>query len=621
MNSAFKILIVVFLGTISTLASAQGNFSPQGIESAGLRRLAPDALIHPEELRPRRKNWEPYTSVLGEDIFLIQSNIFAEDPNTPPDPSFQMIRYGLVFQKAGGGSPVYGEVFFADGGSPYKGPINNYRQDGNPGRVAGDQRPGAANFIAGGEASPDEYPEFRSDGRWDTGVARGGRYAAVQSYALNPGTLEQKPLYKAFDSLNGRLTSGNPGTDQISRFGGDLAALDNGNFVALVEDRSGLQNQQLGGGIATSAVLVAPDGSIVKETFVINQGEIWSNLAAFQGGFCVRQQGTFWFFDNAGKLQGSADQAPPELVDPLGNPIAFDRGRGDGTRIAGHINTPFVFLAGAYTDPLGRAVCRLAAWDSRDRGYVAQVNVNELTPANGGIDAVDFLPALGRVNLAVDALNRAVVAYEVQPAEFLAQQVAARVFAFDPEKKEFRALTPTFFPFVNSNPACFIGGGARHHSFRPSPAMTTRAICIAAKGEINPRNIDGDNDFCADSPALANFYTVFTHPDPQDDPTPPAPAAGGSQLPGDCNQDGAADLSDAICLLSHLFLGNPERLPCEGGKNTDPGNRRLLDFNGDGPADLSDAVALLQWKFLGGAAHPLGEACIPISGCPSLCQY
>ncbi len=89
-----------------------------------------------------------------------------------------------------------------------------------------------------------------------------------------------------------------------------------------------------------------------------------------------------------------------------------------------------------------------------------------------------------------------------------------------------------------------------------------------------------------------------------------------SQLPGDCNQDGALDISDAICLLGHLFLGSPATMPCEGGTVLDPGNVALLDSNSDGMVDLSDAVRVL-WYLFGGSPPPvLGAECIPIAGCP-----
>jgi hypothetical protein len=98
---------------------------------------------------------------------------------------------------------------------------------------------------------------------------------------------------------------------------------------------------------------------------------------------------------------------------------------------------------------------------------------------------------------------------------------------------------------------------------------------------------------------------------------PPA-APGGLQLPSDCNQDGILDLSDAICLLGHLFLGAPATLPCEGGTAGDPGNLALLDANGDTSVDLSDPILVLSYLFSGTAAPVHGSACLPIEGCPEL---
>ena len=72
-----------------------------------------------------------------------------------------------------------------------------------------------------------------------------------------------------------------------------------------------------------------------------------------------------------------------------------------------------------------------------------------------------------------------------------------------------------------------------------------------------------------------------------------APLSAGGVIPGDCNQDADLDISDAICLLGYLFVGNPEVLPCGDGGVTDPANRGLLDINGDDAVDLSDAVQIL----------------------------
>jgi len=100
-----------------------------------------------------------------------------------------------------------------------------------------------------------------------------------------------------------------------------------------------------------------------------------------------------------------------------------------------------------------------------------------------------------------------------------------------------------------------------------------------------------------------------------------APAGDHRLLPGDCNTDGAVDLSDAICLLGFLFLGTPKSLPCGDGTALDPGNDSLLNWNADATIDVSDAIGLLGWLFLGGPPHSLAvpgdpEACVAIAGCP-----
>jgi hypothetical protein len=98
---------------------------------------------------------------------------------------------------------------------------------------------------------------------------------------------------------------------------------------------------------------------------------------------------------------------------------------------------------------------------------------------------------------------------------------------------------------------------------------------------------------------------------------------GGLQSPGDCNQDGKLDISDATCTLGVLFLGVPESFPCGGGATDDPANEALLDWQPDLVIDLSDAVAALTYLFSGGPAHALAleeDACVRIAGCQSRCQ-
>jgi hypothetical protein len=351
-------------------------------------------------------------------------------------------------------------------------------------------------YITGGEASPHALPEFQSDNRWNLGFDRldDGRYATVETFKLDPSTLTATPLSKAQDSANGRLTSGAANDSQISRFGGELAGLDNGNFVSVVEDRSGMWNTSAPGAHAVVATIFAPDGSIVKDTWKVADGDIWSNAAAYKGGFAVRASGIIYFYNNAGDLTGQIDQKPPTGGD-------FDRGRGDGTRIASHINTPYVFLAGVINQ-----LPNLAVYDSRDASFVTVSTVSEL----------GFAGAWDRIGLAVDALNRVVVGGVVQPTGFANQQVAARVLAFDTASETISPLTPSFFAFINVSP-----GDIR--TLQVNPSITTKQILIAAKGEINLQN---KPDQGPNSPRQVNFYTVLSHPDPKEDPTPPVGTIG-----------------------------------------------------------------------------------------------
>ena len=256
----------------------------------------------------------------------------------------------------------------------------------------------------------------------------------------------------------------------------------------MVEDRSGIRTD----GHSAVATIFAPDGTVVKDSWVVAEGDIWSNVAAYQGGFAVRVAGIIYFFDNSGTLKGQVDEAT--------SGENFTRDRGDGTRLAAHINSPFVFLAGQVS---GANRIELAAFDSRDQSFAGKTVVSEPAFA-GGFD---------RANLAVDALNRIAVGWTSQPTGYEQQQVAVRVFSFDPATKAFTALTESFLPFINAAPT----GGI--HSFQMNLAKTTKQILEAAKGEINLQN---KPDQGVNSPKEINFYTVFSSPDPKEDPTTPA---------------------------------------------------------------------------------------------------
>lgn len=477
---------------------------PNDAVSAGLTRIKSDRTLFETE-RKGLGNWEPYASVLGNSVFLIEGNRFAADSDT-----FQ--RYGLAFAKVSGEEPVEGEGFFGDNGTPYLGQINLSRQNGNPGRVAGDKRPGASAIVSGGETSVDKFPAFQSDDRWTLGFDRlaNGRYATVQAFTLD-AALVQTPTSKAIDAANGRRTSDVAVDPQISRFGGDIVFLDNGNFVAAVEDKTKLLNPA---GDAAAAAIFRPDGSVVKDTFLVANGSLWGNLAAYKGGFCVRVSGVLYFYDNEGNLQGS--------ISNVVTGGAFDDGRGDNTRLAAHINTPYVFLAGPAS---GIPTVRLAVFDSRDRSFVAIADVADAGVE--GISRADF----DRANLAVDALGRVAVAYElVRPGNESTKtlrQTYLRVLAFDDMAKTIRPLTASVAAFANYDRTLEADAAPLIKTERPTVAMTTKEIMVAAKGitrkdpslPLSIENVTLDETV---------VYTILSHPDPKTDPTP---AVGGGVQP------------------------------------------------------------------------------------------
>jgi hypothetical protein len=88
------------------------------------------------------------------------------------------------------------------------------------------------------------------------------------------------------------------------------------------------------------------------------------------------------------------------------------------------------------------------------------------------------------------------------------------------------------------------------------------------------------------------------------------------------NADGTLDISDAVSILGHLFLGNSPTLPCDGGTASSPGAGalKIVDVNADGKIDISDPVGILGFLFLGAKPPALGTGCVRIVGCPEKCQ-
>jgi hypothetical protein len=69
---------------------------------------------------------------------------------------------------------------------------------------------------------------------------------------------------------------------------------------------------------------------------------------------------------------------------------------------------------------------------------------------------------------------------------------------------------------------------------------------------------------------------------------PPDPSAVFFQR-GDADSSGSIDITDAVRVLGHLFLGE-EKIPCPDA----------ADFSDQGSVDISGAIAILNYLFLGG---------------------
>jgi len=397
-------------------------------------------------------------------------------------------------QPAAGGPAKVGYAFYDDSGHPFPGIINLSRQNGNPGRVAGDKRIGATNFITECEVSLGQIGEFQTVPRWANNDIYQGtdRYVAEQIFSLNPTTLVQKPVTNAWDYVYGSFVGtmgANNNAPQCSRTGGRPEFLDNGNIMVMIDDKNSIADPA---GEVTTFAIIKPDGTVVKGPTLVDPRDIWDNACAFKGGFAIRVHNLLYFYDNDGNLLGSTDIN-------ITSGLTFGTGREDASRVGSDIRSYYVYLAGQ-TPETRHAPVRVAIWDTRTFACVGTATVSELDPNFAFTD---------RTTIAVDALDRFTVAYRLSPtASFPGDQIAGRVGKFDGTNITW--LTPSFYPFVNHDAY----GGTTDPPYKteqPSVAMTTRAICFSAKGTINSTNNPAATP---DTVAETALYTVIAHPVP-----------------------------------------------------------------------------------------------------------
>ena len=98
----------------------------------------------------------------------------------------------------------------------------------------------------------------------------------------------------------------------------------------------------------------------------------------------------------------------------------------------------------------------------------------------------------------------------------------------------------------------------------------------------------------------------------------PTEFSAGGQIPGDSNQDGRLNISDALHLVGLVFEV-PNGFPCEDGHALDTANLLVFDINGDSRIDGSDVVYALLYLFVDGQPPLQGVECIDARDCPNVC--
>jgi len=532
-----QIRLSVLLGLVAFCSASYAQnppIIPGSAESVGLTRIVPDSIVwfsmsknypqlngytDPNDQNANGSSLEASSGLLGDSTFLLNAATSATNDSS-------MMSFTTVLIPTDGRPARLDNAFYDDSGKAYLKGINLSRQTGNPGRIGGDPRYGAVNYGTAAEVSLFAWPEFNSDGRWSNpffqdALGRNCRSYEGQLHRLNPLTLASTPLMKAVDTMFGRLHTNDVaafGGQDFGRCGSSPIGLDNGNFVFVGEDRTQLNNLNSRAAVAT---IFGPDGSIVKEAFVVNpepasppypDGSMWNSVGAVRGGFFVRPTGIVYCYDNAGNLQGTFDH------NALSG-LLYAQGRSDGTRMCSDIRSHYIFIAGKAPES-GYTNIMLSAFDANTRTWITNTIVSD-----GNQDFTDLggKRYLDRCNVACDAYNRVTVTWRHKADDvfFPGQQCAARVLAFDGTK--FTPLTPMFFPFMqhDSDTNNVIG----FMNQEPSVAMTPRAIMFYAKGlwngTGNPTNppVSQGNSHC---------FTVVSHPAPIAAPRPQVTIASGS---------------------------------------------------------------------------------------------
>jgi len=364
--------------------------------------------------------------------------------------------------------------------------------------------------------------------------------------------LNPVPLSPITDPIYGKAASGAQ-NGKPTLFGGEIRCLSNGNFAVVVEDQTGNTIPVDRASLAT--IVDAQDGSptigeVMVGPFNANQGAnpsastgIWSNMAAFDGGFAIRPHTgtedasgylTIGFWDNEANPQGTW----PTIVrtDP-NSPLAPAGGfttsisilSGTETRIDSDIRSDFVYMAGRGVDATG---------DPDGGVYITKINAKTRTTADEVYVTEGLSVAPQRVTVCSDKYDNVFVCWS-DTSNTGNLQIAGRLF-----DSNLDPLTDAFLVFEHSElgPESPDGFSVR----RPSCSMVDGRILVTGAVDEDALSIGySRND------ALAVVLSVNDVLPPTLTPTatePPEPTATMNPR-SDINSDNVVDANDLLILM------------------------------------------------------------------------
>ena len=488
-----------------------------------------------------QSNWQPRTTVLGNETLALAANGW----NLPGDWEGYPERTLVAFFSEDG-AVTEEDGFFNDDGTPWYGNQDIGSSD-NPPCVAGDKSDKGVKYLLGNDCTPWAYPaQFPTFGTH--GFSYWTTSAVVQ--LIEETQLGPQPLAKLMDPLFGKETSGGQAGNP-TLFGGEIRCLSNGNFAVVIEDQTGNTIPVDRASLAT--IVDAQDGSstigeVIIGPFNANQGAnpsagtgIWSNMAAFDGGFAIRPHTgtedasgylTIGFWDNEANPQGTW----PTIIrtDP-NSPLAPANGlttsisilSGTETRIDSDIRSDFIYMAGRGVDTSG---------DPDGGVYITKINAKTRTTADEVYVTEGLSVAPQRVTVCSDKYDNVFVCWS-DTSNTGNLQIAGRLY-----DSNLDPLTDAFLLFEHSElgPESPRGFSVKH----PSCSMVGSRILVT--GAVDVSSLDY---FRNDALAVVLSFAELLPPTPTPTSTEPPEPTATMNPRSDINSDNMVDAKDLLILM------------------------------------------------------------------------